>query len=231
MWYNKNMEKIFEKYGLKLNREQLEKFEKYYSLLVEYNQKFNITAITEREEIIVKHFVDSILKVDKLNGKLLDVGSGGGFPALPLKIVNENLSVSLVESTGKKCDFLREVVKNLCLENVDIFCERAEELSRKENFREKFDIVSARAVARLNTLAEYCLPFTKVGGKFIAFKGDYVEELKEAQNAIKILGGEVEKVEDFTLDGAKRGIIYIEKIKSTPEKYPRGRGKERKCPL
>ncbi|MBQ7339366.1 MAG: 16S rRNA (guanine(527)-N(7))-methyltransferase RsmG [Clostridia bacterium] len=225
------MEKIFEKNGIKLNKEKLEKFEKYYSLLVDYNQKFNITAITEREEIIVKHFVDSILNVDKLKGKLLDVGSGGGFPALPLKIVNENLSVSLVESTGKKCEFLREVVKNLCLENVDIFCERAEELSRKEGFRESYDFVSARAVARLNTLCEYCIPFVKVGGKFIAFKGDYNEELKEAENAIKVLGGEIEKVEEFTLAGAKRGIIYIKKIKNTPEKYPRGRGKERKCPL
>lgn len=225
------MKKIFENFNINLNEEQLEKFEKYYELLVEYNQKFNITAITERDEIIVKHFVDSIVNVDKLKGLLIDIGSGGGFPAIPLKIVNENLDVTLIESTGKKCDFLLKVIESLKLTNIRVINGRAEELARDNLYREKFDFASARAVARLNTLAEYCIPFVKKGGTFIAFKGDYVNELSEAENAIKILGGRVDKVKEFMLNEYKRGIIYIKKVKNTEGKYPRGRGKERKNPL
>ena len=225
------MEKIFSSYGINLTEEQLKKFEKYYELLIEYNDKFNITAITNREEVIVKHFVDSIYKVDKLKGSLLDVGSGGGFPAIPLKIVNENLTVSCLEATGKKCEFLRAVGCGLNLDNFFVINGRAEDLAKDGKYREKFDYCSARAVARLNTLSEYCLPFVKVGGKFISFKGDYTEELEEAFNAIKVLGGKVDKVTEFTLNDAKRGIIYVDKISSTDKKYPRGRGKERKCPL
>ncbi len=225
------MKEIFEIYGINLTEKQLKKFEKYYQLLVEYNEKFNLTAITEREEVIVKHFVDSIYRVDKLKGSLLDVGSGGGFPAIPLKIINEELTVTCLEATGKKCEFLRAVGCGLSLDNFFVVNGRAEELAREEKYREKFDFVSARAVARLNTLAEYCIPFVKLGGKFISFKGDYREELEEASNAIEVLGGKLDKVEDFTVNEAKRGIIYIEKIKHTDKKYPRGRGKERKCPL
>ena len=225
------MKKIFENFNINLSEEQLEKFEKYYQLLIEYNQKFNITAITEREEIIIKHFVDSVINVDKLKGSLIDIGSGGGFPAIPLKIVNENLDVTLVESTGKKCDFLLKVIESLKLTSVRVINGRAEELARRENYREKFDFASARAVARLNTLAEYCIPFVKKGGTFIAFKGDYKQELLEAENAIKILGGKVEETKDFMLNEYKRGIIYIKKVKNTESKYPRGRGKERKNPL
>ena len=225
------MRKIFESFNIFLSDEQIEKFEKYYRILVEYNEKFNLTAITEREEIIIKHFVDSIYKVDKLKGSLLDVGSGGGLPAIPLKIVNENLSVTCLESTGKKCEFLKVVGCELNLDNFYVLNARAEEVARDEKYREKFDYCSARAVARLNTLSEYCMPFVKVGGKFISFKGDYKEELIEAKNAIKTLGGVVEKEEEFELNGAKRGIIYVKKVISTDKKYPRGRGKERKCPL
>ena len=225
------MRKIFESFNIFLSDEQIEKFEKYYRILVEYNEKFNLTAITERDEVIIKHFVDSIYKVDKLKGSLLDVGSGGGLPAIPLKIVNENLSVTCLESTGKKCEFLKVVGCELNLDNFYVLNARAEEVARDEKYREKFDYCSARAVARLNTLSEYCMPFVKVGGKFISFKGDYKEELIEAKNAIKTLGGVVEKEEEFELNGAKRGIIYVKKVISTDKKYPRGRGKERKCPL
>lgn len=225
------MRKIFESFNIFLSDEQIEKFEKYYRILVEYNEKFNLTAITERDEVIIKHFVDSIYKVDKLKGLLIDVGSGGGLPAIPLKIVNENLSVTCLEATGKKCEFLRAVGCELNLDNFYVLNARAEEIARDEKYREKFDYCSARAVARLNTLSEYCMPFVKVGGKFIAFKGDYKEELFEAKNAIKTLGGEVEKEEEFEIKGAKRGIIYVKKTTSTDKKYPRGRGKERKCPL
>ena len=225
------MKEIFDSYGINLTEEQLKKFEKYYELLIEYNERFNITAITKKEEVIVKHFVDSIYKVYKLKGSLIDVGSGGGFPAIPLKIINENLTVTCLEATGKKCEFLRAVGSGLNLDNFFIVNGRAEDIAKDNKYREKFDYCSARAVARLNTLSEYCMPFVKVGGKFISFKGDYKEELIEAKNAIKTLGGVVEKEEEFELNGAKRGIIYVKKVISTDKKYPRGRGKERKCPL
>ena len=225
------MKEIFESYNINLTEEQLKKFEKYYELLIEYNERFNITAITKKEEVIVKHFIDSIYKVDKLKGSLLDVGSGGGFPAIPVKIVNENLTVTCLEATGKKCEFLKAVGSGLNLDNFFVINGRAEEKAKDNKYREKFDYCSARAVARLNTLAEYCIPFVKVGGEFVAFKGDYTEELTEAENAIKVLGGELKKVEEFTINDAKRGIVYVKKIKNTDKKYPRGKGKERKCPL
>ena len=226
------MVEIFKKYGLKITDFQAEKFEKYYELLVTYNKMFNLTSITEKEEVYVKHFVDSALVVDKLNGKtLLDVGSGGGFPAIPIKILREDIEVTMLEATGKKCEFLREVINSLNLSGIKVVCGRAEEVAKDVNFREKFDLCTARAVARLNTLCEYCMPFVKVGGEFVSLKGDGEEELVEAQNAIKILGGNTLKMETYELEGAKRSLIFIKKIKNTDKKYPRGQGKERKKPL
>ncbi len=226
------MKKLFEDFNIFITDEQLNKFEKYYQLLVFYNQKFNITAITERDEVYKKHFVDSLLGVDKIKGKrLIDIGSGGGFPAIPLKIYNENLDVTLVEATGKKCEFLRTVIHELQLKGAQVINDRAELLVKKDGFRESFDVCTARAVARLNTLLEYCMPFVKVGGQFVAYKGDATEELIEAENAVKVLGGKVvdNKLIDFY--GAKRQIVVIDKIKHTENKYPRGNGKERKNPL
>ena len=226
------MKNIFESFGINLSDEQLNKFDKYYQLLVYYNQKFNITAITEKEEIYKKHFIDSILGVDSLCGQtLIDVGSGGGFPALPIKIVKEDLKVTLVESTGKKCEFLKAVVKELNLKDVTVLNGRAEDFSKDPIYREKYDICTARAVARLNTLCEYCMPFVKVNGTFVSYKGDGAEEVIEAQNAIKVLGGKVKEVKEYYLQDAKRTLISIEKIKPTDKKYPRGNGKERKNPL
>lgn len=226
------MKKHFEKYGITITDKQQELFEKYYSLLIEYNKKFNLTAITEREEVINKHFVDSSLSCGKVCGQtLLDVGSGGGFPAIPLKIMNDNLSVTMLEATGKKCEFLKTVVKELGLTNVTVINGRAEDIAKDERFREKFDCVTARAVARLNTLLEYCMAFVKVGGSFVALKGDAEEELIEADNAIKVLGGRLKESFNYELEGAKRALITVEKIKSTDKKYPRGNGKERKNPL
>ena len=207
-------------------------FEKYYSLLMEYNDKFNITAITKKEEVVLKHFIDSVVNCEKVDcGKLIDIGSGGGFPAIPLKIMNDSLDVTLLEATGKKCDFLNVVIKELGLKNIRVINGRAEEFAYKEDFRESFDFCTARAVARLHVLCEYCLPFVKVGGTFVSYKGDAIEELKEASSAIEILGGSVKENYQWTLDGAKRALIYIEKIKNIGAKYPRSNGKIRKNPL
>ena len=226
------MKNLFIEKNLNLTEEQLKKFEKYYELLVFYNEKFNITAITEKEEVYKKHFVDSLLGVDKfINGRLIDIGSGGGFPAIPLKIYNDSLDVTLVEATGKKCEFLKEVINALGLKGIKVINDRAETLVKKEGFREAFDYCSARAVAKLNTLLEYCLPFVKVGGEFIGYKGDATEEINEAKNAVKVLGGKLCEADEFDLFGAKRTIISIKKIAPTDKKYPRGNGKERKNPL
>ncbi len=226
------MNNMFLENGLTLNQNQLEKFEKYYDLLIYYNQKFNITAITEKEEVYKKHFIDSLLGVEFFEkGMLIDVGSGGGFPAIPLKIFNDELEVTMLEATGKKCDFLNNVIKELNLSNVRVIKGRAEDYAKNQDFREKFDYCTARAVARLNTLCEYCIPFVKNGGYFISYKGDALDEIKEIDNALKVLGGKLVESKEYLLDDAKRTLVKIQKIKNTPPKYPRGNGKERKNPL
>lgn len=231
------MREIFKDFNISLSDIQQQRFDKYYNLLIEYNNKFNITAITDKKEVYIKHFIDSILVVDKFisnDGQdlsMIDIGSGGGFPAIPIKIIKENLSLTLLEATGKKCEFLNAVIKELYLKNVTVKNGRAEDFAKREEFREKFDICSARAVARLNTLCEYCLPFVKVGGSFIAYKGDASEEVKESENALNILGGEYKSVFTYNLEDAKRTLVDVKKIKNTPKKYPRGNGKERKNPL
>ena len=226
------MKNLFNQYGIALTDRQQDLFEKYYQILIEYNAKFNLTAITEREQVIIKHFVDSSLACGKVCGNtLIDVGSGGGFPAIPLKIINDNLNLTMLEATGKKCEFLKAVVKELSLNNVQVINDRAETLAKDIKFRESFDCCTARAVARLNTLCEYCMPFVKVNGTFVALKGDVNEELLQAENAIKVLGGKVKENFEYTLDGAKRAIVSIYKVSSTDKKYPRGNGKERKNPL
>ncbi len=233
MCYTFFMKEIFSKYGIDLTQKQQDLFEKYYSLLIEYNERFNITAITEKNEVIVKHFVDSVLGCGKVCGQtLIDVGSGGGFPALPIKIMKDQISLTMLEATGKKCEFLRVVVKELGLERVEVINDRAENLAKDSKYREKFDCCTARAVARLNTLSEYCMPFVKVGGSFVAFKGGVAqEEVDEATNAVTVLGGKIVDNFSYELEGAKRALVTVKKIKSTPPKYPRGNGKERKNPL
>lgn len=210
-------------------------FEKYLNLLVEGNKKFNLTSVLDEKQAFIKHFIDSAAGefLFPLNASVLEVGSGGGFPSIPLKILREDLRFTLVESTGKKCGFLNEIVDKLGLSGVQIVNARAEELAKQVVHREKYDAVCARAVAKLNVLCEYCLPFVKVGGIFVAYKGEAAEEIKEAEKAISVLGGKLKTVEKYSLpeDMGKRSLAVIEKVKNTPEKYPRGNGKERKHPI
>ena len=212
-----------------------EKFQLFNGILAEFNQKYNLTAISDEKEVYIKHFFDSVKpqKYFPTDAKVVEIGSGGGFPSIPLKIVRDDLSFTLIESTGKKCEYLRQAVDKLGFDGVQVLNIRAEDGGKDKDLREKFDVATARAVARLNTLCEYCLPFVKTGGRFIAYKGDADEEIKEAENAIKTLGGEIEKVEKYDLPEGfgKRTVIVIKKVKSTPVKYPRGRGLERKKPL
>ena len=215
-------------------REKAEKFELFYSLLSEYNGRFNLTTIVEREEVIHKHFLDSLAGEVLLpqGASCAEVGSGAGFPSIPLKIVRDDLKMTLIESTGKKCDFLNIAVEKLALKNVTVVCGRAEELA-KGPLRERFDVCFARAVARLNTLSEYCLPLVKVGGAFLAYKGECGEEFIQGKTALTSLGGGAAESVCYSLPNGYGGrtLIRVEKIKHTPEKYPRGRGLERRKPL
>lgn len=225
------MTDLFKKAGFFLDGNQLRLFEKYYEILSFYNEKFNLTAITEKNEVYLKHFVDSLTGAKFINGDFLDVGAGGGFPSVPIKILKPELKATLLEATGKKCEFLRELIKELNLKNVEIICGRAEELAHDKFYREKFGFCTARAVAELPILSEYCLPFVKLSGKFVAYKGDAEREISDAENAVKTLGGRIEKAEKIDLSGNLRTIIVINKENKTPEEYPRANAKIRKKPL
>ena len=157
--------------GFNITEKQAELFEKYYEILISYNNSFNLTAITEKSEVYVKHFADSLLGAQFINGDFIDIGSGGGFPAIPLKIFNPELKATLLEATGKKCEFLRAVISELGILNAEVINGRAEELAHDKFYREKFPFATARAVAPLSSLCEYCLPFVKKGGRFVAYKG------------------------------------------------------------
>lgn len=211
------------------------KFEKFRALLVEYNARYNLTSITEEREMLIKHFYDSLAGeiLFEEGAKVIEIGSGGGFPSIPLAIVRGDLSFTLVESTGKKCEFLRVCSKEIALKNVTVLNARAEDLGKDALHREKYDICCARAVAKLNTLLEYCLPFVKQGGKMIAYKGRAEEEIAEAAKAVKVLGGgEAERISyELPEEAGARMLVSIIKERKTPEKYPRGNGKERKDPI
>lgn len=218
----------------KISKDMKEKFENLCDFLLEYNEKVNLTSITDKNEVFIKHFLDSIVgeKLFFEGANVIEIGSGGGFPSIPLKLLRDDLSFTLVESTGKKCTYLSSCVDKFALNGVKVVNGRAEELGKDILYREKYDCATARAVARLNTLCEYCMPFVKVGGRFIAYKGECSEEIKEAEKAIKILGGEIESIETYSLPSSdKRTLICIKKVCATPKKYPRGLGKERKCPI
>lgn len=208
-------------------------FGRFFALLSEYNTRFNLTAITKEDEVFEKHFLDSVAgeSLFAQGAHVVEIGSGAGFPSLPLKIVRDDLNFTLVESTGKKCEFLKTAVRELQLDGVEVVNARAEELAHSPAFREKADACCARAVARLNTLSEYCLPFVKCGGVFIAYKAEADDELKEARSAVRKLGGEEGGVCRYALPHGTRSLIVIKKRSSTPSAYPRGQGKERKNPL
>lgn len=212
--------------GLELNMFHVKQFEKYQELLLEWNEKINLTAITEEDDIITKHFIDSLtwLKYIKGDEKIVDVGTGAGFPGIPVKIVSRETKVTLVDSLNKRINYLNDVIEKLGLGNMETIHARAEELGQNEKYREKFDIATARAVANLKVLVEYCLPFVKVGGKFVCMKGsEYKEEVEEAKAHIGNLGGKITKIEEIILPETdiKHTIIIIEKVNSTPKSFPR----------
>lgn len=226
---------INEIYQQEILGEKREKLEIFRALLLEYNQKYNLTAILEEKDVTYKHFLDSAAGMDlfKKDAKVAEIGSGAGFPSMVLKILRDDLSFDLFESVGKKCEFLKVVVDKLHMQNVHIYNIRAEDAAKDKNFREKYDCVTARAVARMNTLCEYCMPFVKVGGNFIAYKSGDKTEIDEAKTAYKVLGGKLEKVYEYELpeNYGERVLAVVKKTSPTPPKYPRGQGKERKNPI
>lgn len=221
---------------IELNEKQCEKFYNYMDLLLEWNNKINLTAIIEPAEIITKHFIDciTIKKHAKDEDCIADIGTGAGFPGIPLKIANDTLNVTLVDSLNKRINFLQDVIEKLGMKKIDAIHSRAEEFGKNKTNREYYDIATSRAVAKLNVLAEYMLPLVKVGGKCICMKGPEIsEELNKSKNAINILGGRIKEVQEFILPETdmKRTIVIIEKVNKTPVKYPRKPGMPIKFPL
>lgn len=228
MEYESILTKGAEEYGIKLNNEQIEQFIKYMKLLKEWNEKINLTAITEDEQIIKKHFIDSIsiIKSGVIDeeASVIDVGTGAGFPGIPLKIIMPHTNITLLDSLNKRVSFLNTVISELKLNKITAIHGRAEEASKTPLFREKFDIATARAVANMNLLSEYCLPYVKKDGYFIAMKGPSgYEEVNEAKNAINVLGGKVGEVIETNIPGEelRHNIIIVKKVTNTPSKYPR----------
>ncbi len=210
----------------------IEKFNRYYRLIEEYNEKFNLTSIKDKKEAEFKHFIDSLAAVKLIEGNIADIGAGAGFPSVPLAILRQDCSFTLIDSLNKRIEFLNIVIKELELKNVKAVHIRAEDLKKEE----KYDFIVARAVAPLNILCEYCLPFVKINGKFIAYKaGGAAEETKKAANAIGILGGKADKIIEcgfeYNEEKFERNLIIIKKIKETPPKYPRGGNKPRLNPI
>lgn len=231
-------EKDLKSFGVSLSEKQIEQFLTYYEMLVEWNEFMNLTAITEYGDVLKKHFVDSISLIKAYdvskNVKVIDIGTGAGFPGLALKIAYPNLQMTLLDSLNKRIKFLDEVIAKLGLTDIDTIHGRAEDFAKPDKLREKYDLCVSRAVANMSTLSEFCLPFVKVGGKFISYKSEKItEEMETAGKAISILGGKVEGQVEFTLPDSDiyRNLFIIKKEKPTPGKYPRKAGLPAKEPL
>ena len=225
-------------FGITLTDKQLSQFYTYYELLIEWNEKINLTAITDFEEVIKKHFLDSLSigRILKQNSSvsILDIGTGAGFPGIPIKIAFPDTSITLMDSLNKRINFLNEVINALDLKKIEAVHGRAEDFAKKGMLRETFDICVSRAVANLSSLSEFCLPYVKVGGSFISYKSEKaMEEIESSKNAVSILGGGNISYDTFILKGTdfNRTLIKIEKIKETPSKYPRKAGTPVKQPL
>ncbi|MDT8719509.1 16S rRNA (guanine(527)-N(7))-methyltransferase RsmG [Clostridium sp. 19966] len=238
MKYYDIMEEAFNNEGIEFNEHKYNLFIKYMALIKEWNEKINLTAITEEEDIIKKHFIDCIkcFKFKKMFDlkNIIDVGTGAGFPGIPIKIADESKNVTLLDSLNKRVNFLNEVINDLDLKNITTYHSRAEDLAIKKGFRESYDGVFSRAVANMSVLSEFCLPYAKVGGYFIALKGPAVEgEIQEAENAIKVLGGKIEEIIPVEIEETdlKHNIVIVKKVKNTPPQYPRKAGTINKKPI
>ncbi len=232
-----NFLNVLSEWNIDITDRQLEMFEKYYEMLVVWNTKFNLTSITEKEDVYIKHFADSIavLKYIDLNGSsIIDVGTGAGFPGIPVRIMCPDCHIVLADSLNKRVGFLNEVINELGLSDIYTVHGRAEDLAFVEDLRERFDIAFSRAVSNLSTLSEYCLPFVKIKGRFISYKsGNVDDELSSADNAIGILGGRLDRIEKFEIPGFgyDRSFVFIDKCDHTLKKYPRKAGTPLKNPL
>lgn len=240
-WELSSLDKFYvglESLDIACSKEQINQFLKFYEMLIEKNKVMNLTAITEFEDVIEKHFLDSLSLVKCMDLtqslRVLDLGTGAGFPGIPLKIAFPELEIVLMDSLNKRVVFLKEVIEELGFSGISAVHGRAEEMAGKREYREQFDLCVSRAVANLSSLSEYCIPFVKVGGSFVSYKsGKVEEEVSQAEKAISVLGGAMVKVEKFTLTGteASRSLIKIRKKKKTPKGYPRKAGTPSKSPI
>lgn len=222
--------------GIELSDEQLEQFLTYYEMLIEKNKVMNLTAITDFDEVLEKHFEDSLSLIQAVDLEksqtVIDLGTGAGFPGIPLKIAFPNLQITLADALNKRILFLDDVIRELGLVGIDTVHGRAEDLAKNSDYREKFDLCVSRAVANLSTLSEYCLPFVKIGGKFISYKaGECDEEVAASKSSVFLLGGKISDIKKFELGESGRAFVIIDKVSGTPKKYPRKAGTPSKDPL
>lgn len=234
--FNEEMKTNLEDLNVELYEKQIKDFYEFMNLLIEKNKVMNLTGITEPKDIILKHFMDSltIIKHIKENDKIIDIGTGAGFPGIPLKLARPLINITLLDSLNKRINFLNEVIEKLKLSDIETIHGRAEDFGQNKEYREKFDIVTSRAVAPLNILLEYMMPFVKINGKCICMKGNNCdEEIEKAKKAIKVLGGEIEKIEKFNLSNSDNGrtLVIIKKSTKTDKQYPRKAGIPSKTPI